>query len=67
MSTAVEIGAPHGSPVHAHEGRPGDGPRPEPAWRDHVVVRAGRGLVGDRGDHRPAHLTAARSASVAPR
>ncbi|ONI89678.1 hypothetical protein ALI22I_14340 [Saccharothrix sp. ALI-22-I] len=50
MSTTVEIVALHVSPVHAYDGRPGDGPRPdpEPVSRDHVVVRAGLGLVGDR-------------------
>ncbi|WP_245949704.1 hypothetical protein [Saccharothrix carnea] len=44
MSTAVEVVALHVSPVHAYEGRLGDGPRPDPGpvSRDHVVVRAGR-------------------------
>ncbi|GAA3440407.1 hypothetical protein GCM10018954_100310 [Kutzneria kofuensis] len=49
------------SPTHAFEGRPQDGPRPDPvpAERDHVEVRAGLGLVGDRYfDHR-AHRNAA--------
>jgi MOSC domain-containing protein YiiM len=61
LSTTVEVVALHVSPVHAYEGRPGDGPRPdpEPVSRDHVVVRAGRGLVGDRYFNRPAHRTAA--------
>lgn len=61
MSTTVEIVALHVSSVHAYEGRPGDGPRadPEPVSRDHVVVRAGLGLVGDRYYNRPAHRTAA--------
>ncbi len=61
MSTAVEIVALHVSPVHAYEGRPGDGPRPdpEPVSRDHVVVRAGLGLEGDRYFNHPAHRTAA--------
>lgn len=49
------------SAVHAFEGRPADGPRPdpEPAARDHVLVRAGRGLVGDRFYNHPAHRHAA--------
>ncbi len=38
------------SPVHAYEGRPGDGPRPDPDGRrpEAVEVRAGLGIVGDR-------------------
>ncbi|ROP35642.1 MULTISPECIES: MOSC domain-containing protein [Saccharothrix] len=61
MSTAVEVVALHVSPVHAYEGRPGDGPRPdpEPVSREHVVVRAGLGLVGDRYFNQPAHRAAA--------
>ncbi|MEV8437439.1 molybdenum cofactor biosysynthesis protein [Actinosynnema sp. NPDC051121] len=61
VTTAVDIVALHVSPVHAYEGRPSDGPRPdpEPVPRDHVVVRAGLGLVGDRYFNRPAHRTAA--------
>ncbi|TQM85577.1 hypothetical protein FHX81_8071 [Saccharothrix saharensis] len=61
MSTAVEVVALHVSPVHAYEGRPADGPRPDPGpvSRDHVVVRAGLGLVGDRYFNHPAHRTAA--------
>ncbi|XVV07500.1 molybdenum cofactor biosysynthesis protein [Actinosynnema sp. CA-248983] len=61
MSTPVEIVALHVSPVHAYEGRPADGPRPdpEPASRDHVLVRAGLGLVGDRYFNHPAHRNAA--------
>ncbi|MCP2167754.1 MOSC domain-containing protein [Goodfellowiella coeruleoviolacea] len=62
LSTAVvEIVALHVSPVHAFEGRPGDGPRPdpEPVSRDHVVVRAGLGLVGDRYFNQAAHRLAA--------
>ncbi|MFC6093433.1 molybdenum cofactor biosysynthesis protein [Saccharothrix lopnurensis] len=57
----VEVVALHVSPVHAYEGRPADGPRPdpEPASRDRVEVRAGLGLVGDRYFNRPAHRTAA--------
>ncbi|MGM1064066.1 MOSC domain-containing protein [Saccharothrix sp. Mg75] len=61
MSTAVEVVALHVSPVHAYEGRPADGPRPdpEPVSRDRVVVRAGLGLVGDRYFNHPAHRRAA--------
>jgi MOSC domain-containing protein YiiM len=49
------------SPVHAYEGRPDDGPRPDPDGRhpDHVDVRAGLGLVGDRYHGRAAHRRAA--------
>lgn len=57
----MEIVALLVSPVHAFEGRPQDGPRPdpEPVARDRVAVRAGLGLVGDRYfDHR-AHRNAA--------
>jgi MOSC domain-containing protein YiiM len=61
LSTTVEIVALHVSPVHAYEGRPADGPRPdpEPVSRDHVVVRAGLGLVGDRYFNHAAHRLAA--------
>ncbi|NUT50815.1 MAG: molybdenum cofactor biosysynthesis protein [Saccharothrix sp.] len=60
-STAVEIVALHVSPVHAYEGRPADGPRPDPGpvSRDEVVVRAGLGLVGDRYFNHAAHRKAA--------
>jgi hypothetical protein len=46
----VEIIALHVSPVHAYEGRPSDGPRPDPGpvSPDHVDVRARSGIVGDR-------------------
>jgi MOSC domain-containing protein YiiM len=49
------------SPVHAYEGRPDDGPRPDPDGRhpSHVEVRAGLGLVGDRYFARQAHRHAA--------
>ncbi|WP_409493674.1 hypothetical protein [Amycolatopsis sp. cmx-11-12] len=42
------IVALHVSGAHAYEGRPSDGPRADqvPVSRDHVVVRAGLGLVG---------------------
>lgn len=58
---AVEIVALLVSPMHAYEGRPGDGPRPDavPVGRDRVEVRAGLGLVGDRYFNRPAHRRAA--------
>jgi MOSC domain-containing protein YiiM len=48
------------SPVHAYEGRPADGPRPDPVdpGRDRVKVRAGLGVVGDRYFGRPAHRRA---------
>lgn len=49
------------SAVHAYEGRPAAGPRPDPGpvARDRVEVRAGLGLVGDRYFNRPAHRHAA--------
>ena len=49
------------SPVHAYEGRPQDGPRPDPeqASRTEVTVRAGLGLVGDRYFGHRAHRNAA--------
>ena len=49
------------SPVHAFEGRPADGPRPDPlpVQRDLVEVRAGLGLVGDRYFNHRAHRNAA--------
>lgn len=57
----VEIVALFVSPVHALEGRPGDGPRPDPVpvARDRVEVRAGLGLVGDRYFNHAAHRQAA--------
>ncbi|WP_020423509.1 MOSC domain-containing protein [Amycolatopsis sp. ATCC 39116] len=57
----VEIVALVVSPVHAYEGRPADGPRPEPGAvaRESVTVRAGLGLVGDRYFNHPAHREAA--------
>lgn len=61
ISALVEIVALVVSPVHAFEGRPADGPRPdpEPVERDEVTVRAGLGLVGDRYFNQPAHRRAA--------
>ncbi len=57
----VEIVALLVSPVHAYEGRPQDGPRPDPGpvARDRVEVRAGLGIVGDRYFAHPAHRRAA--------
>lgn len=57
----VEIVALLVSSAHAFEGRPADGPRPdpEPGERDEVTVRAGLGLVGDRYFNQPAHRRAA--------
>jgi MOSC domain-containing protein YiiM len=61
VETAVEIVGLLVSPVHAYEGRPDDGPRPDPDGRrpTAVEVRAGLGLVGDRYFGRPAHRRAA--------
>ncbi|TDD44482.1 molybdenum cofactor biosysynthesis protein, partial [Kribbella antibiotica] len=61
MSQAVEIVALVVSPVHAFEGRPADGPRPDPAptSRLEVEIRAGSGIVGDRYFGRTAHRNAA--------
>jgi hypothetical protein len=61
MTAAVEIVALVVSPVHAYEGRPAAGPRPDPGpvAREVVEVRAGLGLVGDRYFNRPAHRNAA--------
>jgi hypothetical protein len=57
----VEIVALLVSPVHAYEGRPQDGarPDPEPPGRTSVTVRAGLGLVGDRYFGHAAHRRAA--------
>ncbi|SEQ88846.1 hypothetical protein SAMN05216188_10695 [Lentzea xinjiangensis] len=57
----VEVVALHVSPVHAYEGRPSDGPLPDPGpvGHDHVTVRAGLGIVGDRYFNHPAHRNAA--------
>ncbi|MCE0767509.1 molybdenum cofactor biosysynthesis protein [Pseudonocardia kujensis] len=58
---AVEIVELVASPVHAFEGRPADGPRPDPEGprRDRIEVRAGLGVVGDRYFNHPAHRRAA--------
>ncbi|MGW4482913.1 molybdenum cofactor biosysynthesis protein [Amycolatopsis sp. NPDC004368] len=57
----VEIVSLLVSPVHAFEGRPADGPRPDPVpvSRSCVEVRAGLGLVGDRYFNHAAHRDAA--------
>ncbi|WP_250035057.1 molybdenum cofactor biosysynthesis protein [Paractinoplanes maris] len=54
MPEIVELLA---SPVHRFEGRPSDGPAPAPPGElvDHVRVRAGLGIAGDRYFGRPAH------------
>ncbi|PRX46922.1 hypothetical protein B0I33_10619 [Prauserella shujinwangii] len=60
-TVAVEIVALLASPLHALAGRPSDGPRPdpEPVSRERIVVRAGRGVVGDRYFNQRAHRRAA--------
>ncbi len=57
----IEVVALMVSPVHAYEGRPADGPQPDPVpiSRHSVDVRAGLGLVGDRYYGQPAHRDAA--------
>ncbi|GAB3146503.1 hypothetical protein GCM10027258_38300 [Amycolatopsis stemonae] len=59
--TPVEIVALQVSSEHAFEGRPADGPRPDPkpVERAEVTVRAGLGLVGDRYFNQAAHRRAA--------
>nr|WP_202886817.1 molybdenum cofactor biosysynthesis protein [Kribbella sandramycini] len=49
------------SPVHAFEGRPADGPRPdpEPISRTAIEIRAGLGIVGDRYYAQRIHRNAA--------
>jgi MOSC domain-containing protein YiiM len=61
VEVPVEIVGLLVSPVHAYEGRPDDGPRPDPDGRRPacVEVRAGLGLVGDRYFGRAAHREAA--------
>jgi hypothetical protein len=48
------------SPVHRFEGRPSDGPAAAPPGEivDHIEIRAGLGIVGDRYFGRPAHRDA---------
>ncbi|WP_202867265.1 MOSC domain-containing protein [Kribbella pittospori] len=61
MSIPVEIVALVVSREHAFEGRPHDGPRPdpEPVSRSEVEVRAGLGIVGDRYFGQKVHRNAA--------
>ncbi|MEJ2860092.1 MOSC domain-containing protein [Actinomycetospora flava] len=48
------------SSAHAYEGRPADGPRPvATSSPDHIEVRAGHGVVGDRYAGHRAHRHAA--------
>jgi MOSC domain-containing protein YiiM len=48
------------SPAHRFEGRPADGPAPAPPGElvDHVRIRAGLGIEGDRYFAKPAHRDA---------
>lgn len=48
------------SPVHRFAGRPADGPAPTSPGElvDHVTIRAGLGVVGDRYFGKPAHRDA---------
>jgi MOSC domain-containing protein YiiM len=57
----VEVVALMVSAVHAFEGRPQDGPRPDPApvGRSEVEIRAGLGIVGDRYFGQTVHRNAA--------
>lgn len=57
----VEVVALVVSPVHAYEGRPADGPRPdpEPVLREEIRVESGLGIVGDRYFNHPSHRNAA--------
>jgi hypothetical protein len=61
MAVPVEIVGLLVSPRHAYDGRPGDGPRPDPDGRRPaaVEVRAGLGIIGDRYFGRAAHRRAA--------
>jgi hypothetical protein len=61
VSIPVEIVALMVSPIHAFEGRPQDGLRPDPApvGRAEVEVRARLGIVGDRYFGQTAHRNAA--------
>ncbi|GIE49014.1 hypothetical protein Ani05nite_25480 [Amorphoplanes nipponensis] len=60
MPTAPEIVQLLASPVHRFAGRPADGPAPAPPGElvDHVRIRAGLGIAGDRYFGRPAHRDA---------
>ena len=46
------------SPIHRYEGRPSDGPLPAtgPEVRNHIEIRAGLGVVGDRFFAKKAHV-----------
>lgn len=69
MPEIVELLA---SPVHRFEGRPADGPAPAPAGEivDHIEIRAGFGVVGDRyfahAAHRDASVTVIARESLPP-
>lgn len=54
---AVEIVELLASPVHRYEGRPADGPAaaPDGELRNHLELRAGLGIVGDRYFNQRAH------------
>jgi hypothetical protein len=60
------------SPVHRYEGRPSDGPAPEPAGElvDEIHIRAGLGIVGDRyfgaQAHKDASITVIAQESLPP-
>ena len=60
------------SPAHRFEGRPADGPAPAPPGElvDHVRIRAGLGIVGDRyfgkPPHRDASVTVVAAESLPP-
>lgn len=57
----VTVEALVASPIHAFEGRPSDGPLPDPGAVTHesVEIRAGKGIVGDRYFGKTAHADAA--------
>lgn len=61
MSTPVEVVGLMVSGVHAYEGRPQDGPRPdpEPVGREEIEIRADLGIVGDRYFGQTVHRNAA--------
>ncbi|MEU4197011.1 molybdenum cofactor biosysynthesis protein [Kribbella sp. NPDC026611] len=57
----IELVALLVSPVHAFEGRPQEGPAPdpEPVGRAEIEIRAGLGIVGDRYFGQTVHKNAA--------
>ena len=61
MVIPVEVVALMVSRVHSFEGRPQDGPRPdpEPVSRTEIEIRAGLGIVGDRYFGQKIHRNAA--------